>query len=197
MATFPALASLEDQVTNENIQKLMQQNPGMTLAQARAWLRSYPLTQPPWATTPESQAILKQLGDAAYEKTGAAPYMPKKTAPPAEQPAQQAPQPIAPVKGTNEQGETTYTFTQGMMGQLITQVAKDSFVARDPNSNIGINPPRTQAEADALPQDPISTLARNANATPLPDDVLAQLRMDAQAKQQALGSSRPANPMIR
>ena len=105
--------------------------------------------------------------------------------------------PPSPVKGTNEQGETTYTFTQGMMGQLITQVARDSFTARDPNSNIGINPPRTQAEADALPQDPISTLARNANATPLPDDVLAQLRMDAQAKQQALGSPRPATPLVR
>lgn len=185
------LAPLTNTISDADLNKMMQANPGMTVEQAKFALST--MNPVPGLDNPAAQ---QAINSARANNLGVPAYIPQGTPNPLdvvkppelsfpEKPAattETKELPPSPVKGTNEQGETTYTFTQGMMGQLITQVARDAFIARDPNSNIGINPPRTQAEADALPQDPISTLARNANATPLPDDVLAQLRMDARAK---------------
>ena len=162
----------QDQVTNANIIKMMQANPGMTLEQARAYLSTHSFgEQPEWlVNNPELQNVQRQIENAAFEKTGADPYVPKEVNP-------NASPTVKPVVGTNDAGEETLTFTKGMMSRLLTDVAAAALTPRDPNSNIGINPPRTQAQADALPQDPLSVMARNSNdPVPLSADVINQLR---------------------
>lgn len=170
------LLPLQDQVTNDNIIKIMQANPGMTLEQARAYLSTHSFgTQPEWlANNPELQNVQKQVEGAAFDKTGADPYVPKAVGP---TPTPTSATAVKPIYGTNDAGEDTLTFTKGMMSRLLTDVAAAALVPRDPNSNVGINPPRTQAQADALPQDPLSVMARNSNdPVPLSDDIINQLR---------------------
>lgn len=204
------LAPLTNTISDADLNKMMQANPGMTVEQAKfalSTMNPVPGLDNPAAQQAINSARANNLGVPAYIPQGTPNPLdvvkPPELSFPEKPAATTEPQgPITPVRGVNESGEETITFTAQGMKRFLTLMnpAQDGRLSGiDPNSNIGINPYAMKAPLtpeQAAQTDPAKNLLINANATPLPEDVLAQLRMDKQQQQQA-GSYQPASLLAR